>query len=260
MYWYLEVLKKYAVFNGRARRQEFWTFLLFNLLALIVLVSIDGAVGLADQSGAGLLSGLYALAVLIPGLAVAVRRLHDTNHSGWWLLVGVVPLVGVIILLIFLVRDSDGGENQYDLDPAQAGAQPLTSSEQAPSAGFWKAYFVLGAVALIYGALVQGTAPWDLIDVAVNAVGLVGLFAYAWRKDLLSASFWKVLLPIIVAWNVAHLYFLPISPRVAELMGVGDYPRPVVATLNLAALMPLFVALYRQGFKGPGPDRVQTAP
>ena len=85
MNWYLEVLKKYAVFGGRSRRKEYWYFFLFNILISIVLMIIDGLTGtLSLEAGMGLLGGIYALAVLIPGIAVTVRRLHDTNHSVFW--------------------------------------------------------------------------------------------------------------------------------------------------------------------------------
>jgi len=112
MNWYLDVSKKYAVFKGRARRKEYWMFVLFNLIIALVLGLIERLVG-----GPGILTNLYSLAVLIPGLAVAVRRLHDTNRSGWWILIGLVPLVGVIILIVFLVQDSRPGDNQYGPNP-----------------------------------------------------------------------------------------------------------------------------------------------
>jgi uncharacterized membrane protein YhaH (DUF805 family) len=123
MNWYLEVLKKYAVFSGRARRKEYWLFVLFSLIVALVLGFIDGAAGLADpQSGYGPLGGLYTLAVLIPSIAVAVRRLHDTDHSGWWLLIGLVPVIGAIVLLVFMVQDSKSGQNQYGENPKEATA------------------------------------------------------------------------------------------------------------------------------------------
>lgn len=123
MNWYLEVLKKYAVFSGRARRKEYWLFALFNLIIALVLGFIDGAAGLADaQSGFGPLGGLYTLAVLVPGIAVSVRRLHDTDHSGWWLFISLVPLIGAIVLLVFMVRDSQQGQNQYGPNPKEAAA------------------------------------------------------------------------------------------------------------------------------------------
>ncbi len=112
MNWYLEVLKKYAVFNGRARRKEYWMFFLFNLIIAFVLGSIEGIVG-----SPAIVSTLYGLFILIPGLAVTVRRLHDTGRSGWWVLVSLVPFFGAIILLIFMVLDGHSGENQYGMNP-----------------------------------------------------------------------------------------------------------------------------------------------
>lgn len=108
-------LSKYAVFEGRARRSEYWWFFLFNLL-------MQGATGVLDvvlfggQSG-GLLNGAYSLAVLLPGIGVGVRRLHDTNHSGWWLLVSLVPLLGFLLLIVWLTRPGDAGPNRFGPDP-----------------------------------------------------------------------------------------------------------------------------------------------
>jgi uncharacterized membrane protein YhaH (DUF805 family) len=121
--WYLEVLHKYAVFSGRARRKEYWLFVLFNILIAFALAIIDSATGLA-KSGSIPLNSLYCLAVLVPSVAVAVRRLHDTGHSGWWWLIALVPLVGAVVLLIFMVQDSAPGQNQYGPNPKQAVARP----------------------------------------------------------------------------------------------------------------------------------------
>ena len=112
MNWYLEVLKKYAVFSGRARRKEYWMFFLFNIIIAIVLGILEGIFGLS-----GILTTLYFLAVLIPGIAVSIRRLHDSGRSGWWLLIGFIPVVGAVVLLIFMVLDSKPGENQYGANP-----------------------------------------------------------------------------------------------------------------------------------------------
>ena len=121
MNWYLEVLKKYAVFSGRARRKEYWYFSLFNLLITIVLAVIDGMTGtLIAEANIGLLGGIYALAILIPFLAVSVRRLHDTDRSGWWLLINLIPLIGVIVFTVFTLQDSKPGENQYGSNPKGA--------------------------------------------------------------------------------------------------------------------------------------------
>lgn len=118
MNWYIKVLKNYAVFDGRAQRAEYWFFVLFSVLITMGLALIDGALGLFQpDSGVGLLSGLYSLAVLIPSLAVGVRRLHDTGRTGWWLLLGLVPVIGPIILLVFMVFDSDAGLNKYGSNP-----------------------------------------------------------------------------------------------------------------------------------------------
>ena len=131
MNWYLEVLKKYAVFGGRARRKEYWYFFLFHALIGIVLAIVDGVTGtLVPGAGIGLLGGLYSLAVFIPGCAVTVRRLHDTGKSGWWLLIFLVPLVGVIVFLVFMVKDSQPGENQYGPNPKVAEAEPPNKALQ----------------------------------------------------------------------------------------------------------------------------------
>ena len=113
MNWYLEVLRKYTVFGGRAPRIEFWMFVLLHIIFLFVFSFIDRFLGLADQGGVGPLTVLYFLAVLIPGLAVIVRRLHDTGRSGWWIFINAIPTIGWIILLVFLLQGSERGENKY---------------------------------------------------------------------------------------------------------------------------------------------------
>jgi len=116
MEWYLKALKNYVGFEGRARRKEYWTFQLVSLVIAVVLTGIDAALNTAG------LAGLYVLAVLLPGIAVAVRRLHDTDRSGWWLLISFVPLVGNVVLLVFLFTDSTPGSNQYGPSPKHAVA------------------------------------------------------------------------------------------------------------------------------------------
>lgn len=120
MNWYVQALKKYAVFSGRARRKEYWYFVLFNIIISFVLGFVDGVTGsFSTEAGMGLLGGLYTLAILIPSLALTARRLHDTDHSGWWLLVSLIPLIGVIVLLVFLVQDSKVGPNKYGENPKE---------------------------------------------------------------------------------------------------------------------------------------------
>jgi uncharacterized membrane protein YhaH (DUF805 family) len=108
MNWYLEVLKKYAVFSGRAGRSEYWMFLLFNIMITFVIGLIEGFVG-----SPGIVSLLYGLAVLVPAIGVSVRRLHDTNRSGWWLLISFVPFIGTIVLLVFMTLESQYGDNRF---------------------------------------------------------------------------------------------------------------------------------------------------
>ena len=121
MNWYLQVLQKYAVFSGRARRMEYWMFVLFNILISIGLGIIDGIMGLTvGVVGIGLLGTIYALAMIIPSIAVGVRRLHDTDRTGWWCLIGFVPLIGAIVLLIFFVLDSTPGSNRFGANPKGA--------------------------------------------------------------------------------------------------------------------------------------------
>ena len=111
MNYYTAVLTNYAGFAGRARRAEFWMFALINFIISIVLYGIGAAIGVGQA-----LEGLYSLAVLVPSIAVAARRLHDTNRSGWWQLIALT-VIGIIPLIIFYAQDSDPGPNQYGPNP-----------------------------------------------------------------------------------------------------------------------------------------------
>lgn len=125
MDWYVMVWRRYAEFTGRSRRKEYWMFALINMIAFAVLygaatvVLLNGSTGLAFM--VYLLCGVYGLAALVPGLAVSVRRLHDTNKSGWWLLLCLIPLGGLVIL-IFECLDSDPSDNQYGPNPKISAA------------------------------------------------------------------------------------------------------------------------------------------
>lgn len=133
MEWYLQVLRKYAVFTGRARRKEFWVFHLVNGAICLVLGGLLALSANAITSEpvtairlvAGLI-GLYMLAIFIPSLAVSVRRLHDINFSGWWLLIALVPLGGVA-LLIFYLLDSNPGANRYGPNPMGVSQSPYAA-------------------------------------------------------------------------------------------------------------------------------------
>jgi uncharacterized membrane protein YhaH (DUF805 family) len=115
--WYIEVMRKYAVFSGRARRQEYWMFVLFNVIIVLFLGIIDGIADSDSESSRSTLTTLYVLSILIPSLAVGVRRLHDTGRSGWWMLIGFIPIIGAIVLLIFIIQDSQLMDNQYGPNP-----------------------------------------------------------------------------------------------------------------------------------------------
>ncbi|NVO09792.1 MAG: DUF805 domain-containing protein [Bacteroidales bacterium] len=120
MNWYLQVLKKYAEFNGRARRKEYWMFALFNIIFLIVAMIIDNvAKTTIGELPYGLFYFVYAFAVLIPGLAVGVRRLHDVGKSGWMMFLIFIPIIGGIWLLVLFCMDGVIGQNEYGANPKE---------------------------------------------------------------------------------------------------------------------------------------------
>ena len=116
------VFSKYADFTGRARRSEYWYFTLFNVLVSMILGGLSRS-GDSSLNIFTMLSSLYSLAVLIPGLAVCCRRLHDIGRSGWWVLIALIPLVGAIILIVWYCRDSQPGVNDYGPNPKEAVPQ-----------------------------------------------------------------------------------------------------------------------------------------
>jgi uncharacterized membrane protein YhaH (DUF805 family) len=123
MNWFVTVLKKYAVFSGRAQRAEYWYFVLFYILIIIGLSIIDGVVGTFDEeTGIGILGALFVLGMFLPSLAVTVRRLHDTDRSGWWILLNLIPIVGALIVLIFTCLDGTPGDNRFGPNPKAIAA------------------------------------------------------------------------------------------------------------------------------------------
>jgi len=110
---YIDGLKKYAQFGGRARRREYWMFALFNMLIVIGLSIVDGVSSGSDGRASSIFVNLYQLAVLVPSVAVGVRRMHDTDHRGWWLL---VPVFNLILAL----REGQNGDNRFGSDPKAA--------------------------------------------------------------------------------------------------------------------------------------------
>ncbi|MDZ7720485.1 MAG: DUF805 domain-containing protein [Balneolaceae bacterium] len=111
--WYIEALSKYVEFSGRARRQEFWTFTLVNFVISVILAVLDSMIGM----GFGFIGTLFSLAIILPSIAVGVRRLHDIGKEGWWLLIGLIPIIGLIVLIYFYVQDSEPGANVYGPNP-----------------------------------------------------------------------------------------------------------------------------------------------
>ncbi len=127
MNYYLKVLKQFADFNGRARRKEYWIYNIINSIIGGLLFFLDYLLGttidfldLGEGNSLGILYLVYALFVFIPGLAVAVRRLHDVGKSGWMLLIALIPLIGAIWLLVLYLTDSNPGENKYGPNPKEA--------------------------------------------------------------------------------------------------------------------------------------------
>ena len=125
--------QKYVDFSGRARRSEYWYFFLFTIIVSIVAGIIDGILGTRNSSGTGLVGAIASLALLLPGLGVGARRLHDTGRSGWWLLIGLIPLVGAIVLLVFFVQDSQT-DNQYGPNPKGLGGGQYYQEMPPPAA------------------------------------------------------------------------------------------------------------------------------
>ncbi len=118
------------MFDGRARRREFWMFCLFSFIISIILSIVDSVLGNKIVNGygssTGILGSIFSLVVLIPSLAVTVRRLHDTNHSGWWWFLMLIPIIGWIVILVFLFTDSTPGDNKYGPNPKGMTAVPDT--------------------------------------------------------------------------------------------------------------------------------------
>jgi len=110
---FLDAFKKYADFSGRATRQQYWMFVLFYLIIYIALSVIDAVLQVF------VLGLIFSLALFIPSISIAARRLHDTGRTGWWQLIYLIPLIGVIVMIVFLVQDSHD-ENQYGPNPKQA--------------------------------------------------------------------------------------------------------------------------------------------
>ena len=120
MSWYLDVLRKYAQFDGRSRRMEYWMFTLINIVIGMAIGFVGGTLHIGTAWGINFLAAVYWIATIIPSVAVSIRRLHDTGRTGWWLLIGFVPFLGFILLVIFALFESDVGTNEYGANPKTA--------------------------------------------------------------------------------------------------------------------------------------------
>ncbi len=134
MQYFLHAIRNYVNFSGRARRKEFWMFVLFAFLFSVAASIIDNTMGTVDSTGsAGVVSGLLALFLLLPSLAVTARRLHDTDKSALWLLLYLIPGVGFIVILIFCLLPGNEGANKYGPDPKRPGT---VSDSEVLDSGF----------------------------------------------------------------------------------------------------------------------------
>lgn len=130
MHWYFDALRKYAAFTGRSRRAEYWVFFVINFVVYLAAAFLDVMAGtFSKEMGVGLASGVYALFVLLPSVSVSVRRLHDTNRSAWWLLLGFVPIIGPLVLFVIYCLEGTPGDNDYGGDPKAEAAEPPAQPE-----------------------------------------------------------------------------------------------------------------------------------
>ena len=129
--YFVDTLKnRYAAFKGRATRSEYWYFMLFSIIIALILTALDsmiinpllGIQPVVETARTGILGMLFSIGTLIPSVALAIRRLHDIGKSGWWILLGVIPIVniiGIFVLLYFFIKDSQPGDNLYGPNPKE---------------------------------------------------------------------------------------------------------------------------------------------
>ena len=127
------VLRQYAGFTGRARRAEYWWFFLFTVLVSMVAGIIDGMLGTMTTYGVGFVGTVASLALLLPGLAVSVRRLHDTDRSGWWVLSFLIPIAGFVLWLVFMLSDGTPNPNRFGPSPKQGDIAPGPAAPGQPA-------------------------------------------------------------------------------------------------------------------------------
>lgn len=128
MGYYVKALSNYTNFKGRATRMEYWMYCLVTAIISFILSILDSAF-IVPETGVPVLTWIYALAVLLPGIAIVIRRLHDTDRSGWWYLIAFIPIVGCIVLIVFMCLDGTVGKNRYGLDPKGRGTNTTGPSD-----------------------------------------------------------------------------------------------------------------------------------
>lgn len=228
MNWYLAALRKYATFSGRSQRSEYWYFILIYICIYVALV-VAGRIAASSSPIAGiglqLVGAIFSLGMFIPSLAVSVRRLHDTDRSGWWFLIALIPIVGGIVLLIFFVQDSQAGQNRFGPNPK--GNADATGSIQSQSGGVSKAVIavVVGLLAITVLGVLAGVAVPAYQDYTMRvklteALGELGGFrtqlAELAKRDVQTATLASSGISLNSRKNFRSLYY---DPKTATLIG-----------------------------------------
>lgn len=212
---YVEAFKKYAEFNGRSRREEYWMFVLFNFLFAIIAIVLDNVFGLAMRNiGYGPIYILYALATLIPGLALTVRRLHDTGKSGWMVLISLIPLIGSIWLLVLLATEGESKENQYGPNPKATHSEDGQIIPEVPQSNENLIMFVI--IWMVFSRLF-----YFVLSKIDSEYFMSSLFKYS---NALFSIIWGVI-PLLLALSVKDKrkqVFLFVLAGVYILMAVYD--------------------------------------
>ena len=171
MNWYFKALKLYANFSGRTRRREYWYFSLFNFISIIVAIILDYILGLTiNGTPYGAIYFLYTFSVLIPGLAVSVRRLHDVGKSGWMMLISLIPIIGAIWLIVLFTKDSQVEDNQYGINPKLNSSNYLSDEKN-----YSGTIVILTVVLLLYNKLFWIFLPENSIN-SLEWFGKINIF------------------------------------------------------------------------------------
>lgn len=238
MNYYLACFKKYADFKGRAQRAEYWYFVLFNSL-ISFAINFFGFFGIDSKIVLGL-AILYVLATFIPSLAVLVRRLHDTGHSGWWFFIVLIPLIGVIILFVFLVSDSASGSNEYGANPKA----PPVPQPPVPTPYQFTATPIANQINQISSAKEPTSSGGRNVKITLLVISLI---VVALGARLVWAYF-QVKDDMIKAFNVAPLVVTPIdtysSIVSAEVSSARDKTSDIAVRSELDSIRAASTVLY----------------